>query len=319
MRLAGRRSPWMRCAPAALRAGAGAVCLWHGHAADDHLHAGVHGAGPATRRRRLLLTGELGRQLNACCAPQVPAHADGGLPAPVALPQRLLSACPRLALQFLEKVLHASPALAELRTVDEAIVIGAALSLSSSAFVLQLLRERGELDTKFGQATLGILLLQDIATVPFLVLLPLVEGNNSGEALQGQRRRRHVTLGCSVAVVGLAGARMCLTPAGGALSACLQRCWRAQTPFRCCSSWGPRRSRRWAAWALCCWAAASSCAGGTGIEQYSRQLAARAACSRQLAGWMDGRCQPRLLLGRAGCLSWWPRRGARRPSSRCAC
>lgn len=81
--------------------------------------------------------------------------------------------------QFLEKVLHASPALAELRTVDEAIVIGAALSLSSSAFVLQLLRERGELDTKFGQATLGILLLQDIATVPFLVLLPLVEGNNS--------------------------------------------------------------------------------------------------------------------------------------------
>lgn len=39
--------------------------------------------------------------------------------------------------QFLENVLHAPPALAELRTVDEAVVIGAALSLSSSAFVLQ--------------------------------------------------------------------------------------------------------------------------------------------------------------------------------------
>lgn len=65
------------------------------------------------------------------------------------------------------------------------MVIGAALSLSSSAFVLQLLRERGELDTKFGQATLGILLLQDIATVPFLVLLPLIEGNNSA-MLAGQ-------------------------------------------------------------------------------------------------------------------------------------
>jgi hypothetical protein len=84
--------------------------------------------------------------------------------------------------QFLEGVLQAPAALAELRTVDEALVIGAALSLSSSAFVLQLLRERGELDTRFGQATLGILLLQDIATVPFLVLLPLVEGNNAGAA-----------------------------------------------------------------------------------------------------------------------------------------
>ena len=45
-------------------------------------------------------------------------------------------------MQFLVGVLHAPPALAELRTVDEAVVIGAALALSSSAFVLQLLRER---------------------------------------------------------------------------------------------------------------------------------------------------------------------------------
>ncbi len=48
----------------------------------------------------------------------------------------------------------------------------------------QLLRERGELDSRFGQATLGILLLQDIATVPFLVLLPLIEGNNAGGHVQ---------------------------------------------------------------------------------------------------------------------------------------
>ena len=44
--------------------------------------------------------------------------------------------------------------------MDEAVVIGAALALSSSAFVLQLMSERGELATKFGSATLGILLLQ---------------------------------------------------------------------------------------------------------------------------------------------------------------
>lgn len=48
----------------------------------------------------------------------------------------------------------------------------------------QLLRERGELDSRFGQATLGILLLQDIATVPFLVLLPLIEGSNAGGYVQ---------------------------------------------------------------------------------------------------------------------------------------
>ncbi|XP_073099172.1 K(+) efflux antiporter 3, chloroplastic isoform X2 [Elaeis guineensis] len=65
-----------------------------------------------------------------------------------------------------------------IRSVDEAIVIGAALSLSSSAFVLQLLAEKGELPTRFGSATLGILLLQDIAVVPLLVILPVLESQN---------------------------------------------------------------------------------------------------------------------------------------------
>ena len=81
---------------------------------------------------------------------------------------------------FLEKVMHAPPSLSELKTVDEAAVIAVALSLSSSAFVLQLLKEKNELGSKAGQATLGILLFQDIATVPFLVLLPLIEGQGSG-------------------------------------------------------------------------------------------------------------------------------------------
>lgn len=84
---------------------------------------------------------------------------------------------------ILEKFLHAPPSLVGIRTVDEAVVIAVALSLSSSAFVLQLLKERGELESKFGRATLGILLFQDIATVPFLVLLPLVEASGGVQAL----------------------------------------------------------------------------------------------------------------------------------------
>ena len=80
-----------------------------------------------------------------------------------------------LGTEILVRFFHADPELVSIRTVDEAVVIGAALSLSSSAFVLQLLGEQNQLQTKFGSATLGILLLQDIAVVPFLVLLPLIE------------------------------------------------------------------------------------------------------------------------------------------------
>ncbi|XP_027347537.1 K(+) efflux antiporter 3, chloroplastic isoform X3 [Abrus precatorius] len=77
--------------------------------------------------------------------------------------------------KILEFLFHSRPDLVNIRSVDEAVVIGAALSLSSSAFVLQLLAEKGELPTRFGSATLGILLLQDLAVVPLLVILPILE------------------------------------------------------------------------------------------------------------------------------------------------
>ncbi|MBA0739202.1 hypothetical protein Gogos_012492 [Gossypium gossypioides] len=80
--------------------------------------------------------------------------------------------------KILQFLFHSGPDLVNIRSVDEAIVIGAALSLSSSAFVLQLLAEKGELPTRFGSATLGILLLQDIAVVPLLVILPVLESQN---------------------------------------------------------------------------------------------------------------------------------------------
>ncbi|CAA0806746.1 K(+) efflux antiporter 3- chloroplastic [Striga hermonthica] len=80
--------------------------------------------------------------------------------------------------KILEFLFHSRPDLVNIRSIDEAVVIGAALSLSSSAFVLQLLAEKGELPTRFGSATLGILLLQDIAVVPLLVILPVLESQN---------------------------------------------------------------------------------------------------------------------------------------------
>lgn len=85
--------------------------------------------------------------------------------------------------QILTRFMGASPELVNIRSIEEAIVIGAGLSLSSSAFVLQLLSERNELATPFGRATLGILLLQDIAVVPLLVVLPLYEATaGTGES-----------------------------------------------------------------------------------------------------------------------------------------
>ncbi|KAL8060822.1 hypothetical protein ABFX02_02G050100 [Erythranthe guttata] len=80
--------------------------------------------------------------------------------------------------QILQFLFHSRSDLVNIRSIDEAVVIGAALSLSSSAFVLQLLAEKGELPTRFGSATLGILLLQDIAVVPLLVILPVLESQS---------------------------------------------------------------------------------------------------------------------------------------------
>lgn len=58
--------------------------------------------------------------------------------------------------------------------IEISVVIGFGLALSSSAFVLQLLSERGEVGTRFGRASFGILLFQDLAVVPLLVVVPLL-------------------------------------------------------------------------------------------------------------------------------------------------
>lgn len=55
-----------------------------------------------------------------------------------------------------------------------AILIGPALALSSTAFVLQLLAEQKMLRSNYGRASLAVLLLQDLAVVPLLALVPLL-------------------------------------------------------------------------------------------------------------------------------------------------
>jgi glutathione-regulated potassium-efflux system protein KefB len=57
---------------------------------------------------------------------------------------------------------------------ETAVLIGFTLSLSSTAFVMQLLQERAELASRHGMGTFAILLMQDLAVVPLLALVPLL-------------------------------------------------------------------------------------------------------------------------------------------------
>ncbi len=57
-----------------------------------------------------------------------------------------------------------------------AIFLGMLVALSSTAITLRLYAERGELDTPFGNASLGILIFQDLCVVPMMLLTPALAG-----------------------------------------------------------------------------------------------------------------------------------------------
>jgi glutathione-regulated potassium-efflux system ancillary protein KefC/glutathione-regulated potassium-efflux system protein KefB len=64
-------------------------------------------------------------------------------------------------------------------TPTAAFIVGFGLSLSSTALVLQVLAERGQLRMQHGRAAFGILLFQDLAVLPMLAVLPLMSGSST--------------------------------------------------------------------------------------------------------------------------------------------
>lgn len=54
------------------------------------------------------------------------------------------------------------------------LIVGLALSLSSTAFALQTLEEKGELTTRHGRLSFSILLFQDIAAIPMIAMVPFL-------------------------------------------------------------------------------------------------------------------------------------------------
>ncbi|WP_353271928.1 monovalent cation:proton antiporter-2 (CPA2) family protein [Wolbachia endosymbiont (group A) of Nomada goodeniana] len=59
-----------------------------------------------------------------------------------------------------------------------ATVIGGGLALSSTAIVLQVLQEKGSQASQVGRLSIAVLLMQDFAVVPLIVLVPLLTGNS---------------------------------------------------------------------------------------------------------------------------------------------
>lgn len=58
-------------------------------------------------------------------------------------------------------------------------ILSFGLSLSSTAFALQTLMERNQLNTVFGQGSFSILLMQDLVAIPALIIIPILIQKNS--------------------------------------------------------------------------------------------------------------------------------------------
>jgi CPA2 family monovalent cation:H+ antiporter-2 len=71
-------------------------------------------------------------------------------------------------------------------TIPESLIWGLVIGLSSTVVVLKLLAERGEVGSTYGNISTGILLFQDVISIPILVLLPMlaIQGTFQEQATQ---------------------------------------------------------------------------------------------------------------------------------------
>lgn len=60
-----------------------------------------------------------------------------------------------------------------------ALVVGAGVAMSSTAIVLRLLADEGQIDAPGGKFAVAVLLMQDLAIVPFLLFIPLLASGSS--------------------------------------------------------------------------------------------------------------------------------------------
>jgi len=87
-------------------------------------------------------------------------------------------------------------------SLPASIIIGPALALSSTAFVLQLLTDQKSLNTEYGRTSVAILLLQDLAVVPLLALIPLLSTHGTSDTHLGLAFIRSISILIAVILVG---------------------------------------------------------------------------------------------------------------------
>lgn len=80
-------------------------------------------------------------------------------------------------------------------------VIGFALALSSTAIVLQVLEERGERLSQVGRVSFSVLLLQDLAVVPLLIIVPILASGSEEVATELGKTIRNAAIVIFVMVV----------------------------------------------------------------------------------------------------------------------
>ena len=80
-------------------------------------------------------------------------------------------------------VLLAGAAVYYGKSLSEAVILGASLSLSSTAIVLEVLSKQERLKTSVGRTSFAVLLAQDIAVIPILIFIALLAAGPQGSVL----------------------------------------------------------------------------------------------------------------------------------------
>lgn len=90
-----------------------------------------------------------------------------------------------------------------------ALVAGFGLALSSTAFALQLLEDQGEMNSRYGQRSFSVLLFQDLAIVPLLAMVSVLDGGADGG---GQSALLQFGIAVGAVIAMIAAGRYLLTP-----------------------------------------------------------------------------------------------------------
>ena len=107
---------------------------------------------------------------------------------------------------LLTMVVLAPLAIALGATWQAAVVLAGALAMSSTAIVIRLLVERLETESPHGRGAIGVLLFQDLAVVPLLILIPALAG--TGETLARDLAAAAVKAAVVLAIVLAVGQRL---------------------------------------------------------------------------------------------------------------